>query len=372
MKALVLVAALVLAAACTPGGAYGAPGELREIDVSVPEQPWGGSPLSYADDVAVAGDGTWVVFSGGYHDTAVTRVRDGEVVAQGHLTGDGLAAVVRDDGSVALLTKDTDGTALHVGVVPPGGDPDEVEPLTTRPVDPPLLLEDEYADVPAVLAPDGQDVVALVDPADGGPAFVRLDPATGAVEARFELDAPPAAWVLGADGGELVLFLADGGRTRVVRLPADLSGQPGEPVVLPGDTRMAAVAPDGVLYVLLAGGGGLELRALQPGAAEAVRLARVPDDDAAVPQGEYRDLAVDPAAGVAFLVGSGGEDTDRPEPFLLAVDLDGGEVGEPQILAGDGGVAAATVVDGALLLAGTVAEPYEDGYRAVLWTYAYA
>ncbi|MGY1807657.1 hypothetical protein ACI8AF_09820 [Blastococcus sp. SYSU D00669] len=372
MKRLLLLAVVLLTAACSAEGEHGLPGEIRSTDVTVPSQPWGGEWITHATGIAVQEDGTWVVFENGLDETAVVRVRDGEVVSRSHLVAHGLAGVVRADGSVALVTADPDGTALQVAVVPPGGDPDEVEPVATRPVDPPLHLEDEYADVSAVPAPDGRDVIALLDPADGGPVLVRLDPVTGAVEDRHELDASPASWVLSEDGEELVLFLADGGATQVVRMPADLSGGPGEPVVLPGDAWLATVAPDGTLYFLLDAGGGPELHSLAPDAAESERLARLPEPSEAYPQGEYRDLAVDPEAGLAFLVGSGGEDTDRPEPFLLAVGLDGGEVGEPQVLAGDGSAAAATVVDGALLVVGTGArDAYEDGYDALVWTYAY-
>jgi hypothetical protein len=370
-RALALLGALTVVAGCSlvGGGPPGAPGELGEVPLVLSAPPGGVSGSDSAREVRVTDDGTWVVRTEGFNSSGIVRVRDGEVLSRSVLRGRALAAVPRADGSITVVATGTGDTVLRVGVVPPGGAPGPIDPVTTRPLDPPLFLEDEYAGVDAVLAADGADLVVVVDPLDAPPAILRIDPATGAVGEPMTLPSRPSGLFVTADGSELVLVLGqDDARTHVVRLPADLSAPPGPPVVLDGVTQMSTLGPDDTLYVLLEDGDGPALHALAPGASELVRLVALPDAADYLANGGYNALAVDRASGRAFVVGSGGEDSDVAEPFLMVADLETGKVDEPLFLARAGWIASAAVTGEQLLIVGSGAD--EDlSYVPIVWTY---
>ncbi|MGY1814240.1 hypothetical protein [Blastococcus sp. SYSU D00820] len=374
-RAAVVLAAGLLAAGCS-GTALPAPDERgapRAVDVGIPAQPGQGGSLEYATDLQFAGDGSWVVLVGDASESGVVRVRDGEVVSRSYLTADAAAALPRDDGSVAVLALREADPVLRVALVPPGGDADAVDPVATRPTDPPVPVLHPW-DVSAVLAPDGEHLLALVEGSDGPPALVRIDPATGAVDGRVALptaaDSSAVDLFATPDGEELVVVLAAaGGRTEVFRLAADRPAVPAAPVVLDGAPVLTTLADDGALYLLL-DRDAVELHVLTPEGTESRALAELPVDDFdLLPNLDLEGLAVDAAGGQAFVVGGAGEDSDVSEPLLLTVDLATGELAEPEYLAERGHAATAVPVDGALLVTGYVADE-SLAPTAVVWTHA--
>lgn len=382
---LAAVAAVVaLLTACGPAGDDGGAGEgpatgtsvpvpadVSAVDVPVPGQAGRDRPLSGADELAVAPDGTEVVLLRDLHGAAVVRVSGGEVVSRAEVAQDVTEVVPRADGSVVVIGGDLEWSNLLVGVLLPGGDPGGVAPVPLVPVSPELvaLVSPDPVDVGgthAVLAADGRTVIVLVErPWEA--VLLALDPDTGRVLAERVLGAglrPVDLFPTG--GGAGVVAVVTGERTsEVVRLPADLSGVDPVRVVLDGPVRAAAQAPDGTVHVVAPQRSGGETGpdrydavvrwVVPPGATVAQRAEVAVGGWPALPGAFLRIAAVDPSGELLYLAGHQRAGLGGRQPVVVAVDLRTGAVAEPVALAGAGWVHGLAVADDAVRAVGTTA-----------------